>query len=159
MKKEIRRREFLSGCFKAGAACFLVAGSGDLLAMETYQDKKPNPKDFEYCGFKCPATCTLKKATLENNTEMKKKAYAEFRLKEKYNLEFDPDKVFCYGCKVKDKPLGPPVTNCKVRQCVIDKKLECCIECNDLAKCDKELWKEFPDFRKNVIELQKKYKS
>lgn len=43
---------------------------------------------------------------IENNTELKKKAYEEFKMKEKYNIEFDQDKVFCYGCNPKGKPLS-----------------------------------------------------
>jgi len=42
---------------------------------------------------------------------------------------------------------------------VIDKDLECCIECDGLAKCDKELWTNFPKFRDVVIGMQKKYKA
>jgi len=159
MKKEINRRNFVSGCFKAGAACFLISGSDNLLASNAFQDKKPDPKNLEYCGYKCPADCTLRKATLENNLELKKKAYNEFNYKEKYKIAFDAETVFCYGCKVDGKPLGLPVKNCTVRQCVIDKGLDCCIQCNDLTKCNKELWKNFPKLKEHVIGLQKSYMS
>jgi hypothetical protein len=156
MKTEFKRRDFIVTCFKAGAACCAVAYCPALAA----QDAKPDPKYLEYCGYKCPADCSLKKGTLENNLELKKKAYAEFRFKEKFGIDFDPDKVFCYGCKsAGDKPLGMTVKACTVRKCVMDKKLEACIQCDGLAKCDKELWTKFPKFRDTVIGMQKKYKA
>jgi hypothetical protein len=161
MKTEFKRRDFITTCFKAGVTCCAlqcgVVLTGQDPAKE--QDLKPDPKNLEYCGYKCPPDCTLKKGTLENNIDMKKKAYTEFKFKEKYGIEFDADKVFCYGCKIKDKPLSMPVNACTVRKCVIEKGYECCIQCEGLAKCDKELWTNFPRFRETVIAMQKKYQA
>jgi len=159
MKQEIKRREFLSGCLKAGAACAVLSAGGNLLAMTTSPDEKPDPKKLEYCGYKCPDDCPLKKGTLENNIELKKKAYAEFGMKEKYKIDFDADKIFCYGCKSPGKPLGPAVKECTVRKCVISKGFDCCIECNTLALCDKQLWKDFPKLRDHVLGLQAKFRA
>ncbi len=162
MKKEIDRRNFVAACLKAGAACCTIAYCPAMNAMDPVnnQDKKPDPKKLEFCGYTCPADCTLKKGTMENNTELKKKAYAEFKFKEKYGIDFDPDKVFCYGCKsAGSKPASMPVKACTVRKCVIEKGYECCIQCESLAKCDKELWSNLPKFRDAVIEMQKKYRS
>lgn len=156
MKTEFKRRDFISTCFKAGAACCAVAYCPSLTA----QDVKPDPKKLEYCGYKCPDDCTLRKATLANNTELKKKAYEEFKFKEKFNVDFDPEKVFCYGCKsAGNKPVSIPVNACTVRKCVLEKKFDACIQCKDLSKCDKELWTRFPRFRDQVIEMQKKLKA
>lgn len=161
MKNQFGRRSFVATCFKAGAACVVLSGSDNLLAMSVLQnqDTKPDPKNLEYCGFKCPPTCNLKKATLENNVELKRKAYAEFKFKEKYNVDFDEKKVFCYGCKISDKPLSINVKACTVRQCVINKGFDSCIQCDNLVKCDKQLWTEFPKFKESVIGLQKKYRA
>lgn len=162
MKNEFKRRDFISTCLKAGAACCAVAYCPVIAAQDhaKKQDVKIDPKDFEYCGYKCPADCPLKKGTLENNIELKKKGYEGFKFKEKYGIEFDPEKVFCYGCKVKEgTPLGLPVKSCAVRTCAIDKGYESCIQCDGLAKCDKELWTNFPKFKETVIEMQKKYKA
>jgi hypothetical protein len=161
MKTELKRRDFISTCFKAGVTCCALSYGTKLAGMNTSinQDVKPDPKNLEYCGYKCPPDCPLKKGTLENNIELKKQAYSDFKFKEKYNIDFDPEKVFCHGCKIKDKPLSLPVKSCTVRKCVIDKGYDACIQCNELAGCDKELWKNFPKFKEAVVEMQKKYKA
>jgi hypothetical protein len=161
MKKEFKRRDFISCCFKVGVTCCALSYGTALAAQDPAkkQDTKPDPKNFEYCGYKCPPECPLKKGTLENNIDIKKKAYSDFKFKEKYGIEFDAEKVFCYGCKVKDKPLSMPVNACTVCKCAIDKGYECCIQCDGLANCDKELWTTFPKFRETVIGMQKKYKT
>lgn len=160
MKTEIKRRDFVTKCFKAGVTgCALLYGNSILTQDPVTQVKKADLKNLTYCGFKCTAECTLYKATIENNTELKKKAYEEFKMKEKYNIEFDQENVFCYGCKPKDKPLSINVSACTVRKCVTEKGYECCIECNGLSSCDKELWKSFPQFKEKVIDMQKRYRS
>jgi hypothetical protein len=161
MKTEFKRRDFVTTCFKAGVGCCAFAYGAKLSGQSTgfNQDEKPDPKKLEYCGFKCPVGCPLKKGTSENNVELKKKGYETFNLKEKFGIEFDPDKVFCYGCKAKDKPVSLITGSCTVRSCVTEKGYECCIECDGLATCDKELWTKFPDFKKAVIDMQKKYKT
>jgi len=161
MKTDFKRRDFIATCFKAGLTCCALSCGASLAGQDPAkgQDAKPDPKNLEYCGYKCPGDCSLKKGTLENNVELKKKAYADFKFREKYGIEFDPDKVFCYGCKTEDKPLSMPVNACTVRKCVIEKGYECCIQCEQLPKCDKELWTNFPKHKDNVIEMQRRYKT
>jgi len=161
MKTELKRRDFVTRCFKAGVAgCALFYGSS-LLAQDPVKQqlKKSDLKNFTYCGFKCTTQCTLYKATIENSNELKKKAYEEFKWKEKFNLNFDPDKVFCFGCKPKDRPLSINVNVCTARKCAIEKGFDCCIECKGLTACDKELWKNFPQFKENVIKMQNNYQA
>ena len=159
MRTEFKRREFLAACVQAGVACCALSLGPGAFAQDPVSDqkKKPDPTTLEYCGYKCPADCPLKKGTAEKNTELLKKGYTEFKLKEKYDIEFDPEKVFCYGCKTKDKPLSITVKSCTVRKCVIEKGYECCIQCSGLATCEKELWSTFPTFKEHVIALQKEY--
>jgi hypothetical protein len=159
MKTELKRRDFVTKCFKAGVTCCALVYGNSLLAQDPVkpQLKKADLKSLTYCGFKCTTQCTLYRATLENNVELKKKAYEEFKMKEKYNVDFDQDKIFCYGCKPNDKPLSINVNLCEVRKCAIGKRYDCCIECSGLAACDKELWKSFPQFKEKVIEMQKNY--
>jgi hypothetical protein len=161
MKRNLKRRDFINTCFKAGITCCALTYGTKLQGHDTIvrQEVKPDPKSLNYCGYKCSQECILLKATTENNAELKKKAYDVFKFKEKYGLEFDPEKVFCYGCKLKDKPVSIPVKSCTVRSCVIEKGYDCCIQCNDLITCDKELWTSFPKFKETVIEMQKKYRT
>ena len=146
MKPSIDRRDFLKSCsqFSGGCALFLLCQKGiaQEAAEETEQkDKKiPNPKELTYCGFKCNMECNLYKATKENDTELKKKVYKEWKWKEQHDIEFDPDKVFCYGCKEEEKPKNLILQKCTVRPCAMGKKLDSCIQCSGLKDCDKELW-------------------
>lgn len=156
MKTNLKRREFLSSSFKVGIATCGLMLSGKLNAF-TLPDEKPDLKKLNYCGYQCPADCKVKQATIENNVELKKEAYKLWRIKEKYNTEFDAETMYCWGCKTEDKPLGIITGNCTVRSCAISKKYDCCLECKELAKCDKEIWKTFPKFRESMLELQKKH--
>jgi hypothetical protein len=161
MKNQLKRREFILKTCQAGmAGCALLYGSpliaaGNLNAGSG--DEKPDPKKLNYCGYICPPECKMKKATLENNTELKKEAYKEWRVEEKYGIAFDPEVIVCYGCKVEDEKVGLLVKKCSVRNCAIEKGYDCCIQCDQLTACDKELWKNFPDFHKMVIEMQKNF--
>ncbi len=158
MKTEIRRREFVGKFLKAGAAGCALLYSNQLFANDTQQQvQKPDIKSLTFCGFKCSNQCTLYRATLEDNPELRKKAYEEFKFKEKFNVDYDQAKIFCWGCKPKDKPLSINVSACTVRKCTIEKGYDCCIECDGLKACDKELWKNFPQSKLKVLEAQKIY--
>jgi len=161
MKTPLKRRDFIMKSAKAGiAGCALLYGArlygADKLNFLN-SDGKPDPKKLNYCGYTCQPDCRMKKATVENDTELKKQAYKDWRIEEKYGIAFDPAKVFCYGCKVSDDQVGLVVEKCSVRNCAIEKGFDCCIQCSQLSACDKEIWKTFPDFHKMMIDLQKKY--
>ncbi len=160
MKTNQSRREFLTKSSRIGLVCGALACCPKMFSFGSmFQEGEiPDPKKLNYCGYTCPADCPMKKATLENNVELKKEAYRNWQIEEKYGIAFDPDKIFCYGCKTDKESLGVVVEKCTVRSCAIAKGYDCCIECNDLAACDKEIWKTFPDFHNAVIEMQKKYK-
>jgi|WetSurMetagenome_2_1015567.scaffolds.fasta_scaffold22119_1 hypothetical protein len=158
MKNQLKRREFLlKGCIAGAATCAMLYGN-KLYGMQAMlkSDEIPDPKKLEYCGYVCPENCKMKQATIANSPEAKKEAYDQFKLTDK-GIVFDPDKIFCYGCKT-DKPIPELLQICTVRKCVLDKGMECCIECDQLQACDKELWKKYPDFYQAVISMQKKYR-
>ena len=163
MPKQIRRREFLIKGSCAGIACCALLMSakassfGKLLTIA--EDEPIDPKRLNYCGYTCPSDCKFLIASVKNDPELKKEAYTIWKIKEKYNIDFDPETIFCYGCKNTEKPEGVVLKNCTVRKCALSKGLNCCIECSELSGCTKELWSQFPDFRQYVIELQKKYQS
>ena len=95
---------------------------------------------------------------MKNDVELKKKAYEEWQIKEHYNIDFDPEKIFCFGCKNEEKPAGVVLTNCTVRSCAIEKEYDSCIQCDELTSCQKDLWTRFPEFHKSVIKMQEVYK-
>ena len=160
MKKTTSRREFLNKGTQLFLACGAIGMCPNLNAMSSFtgNDDVPDPKKLEYCGYSCPPDCPLYIATLENDTEKKKETYKDWKIKEKYNIEFDPEQMFCYKCKSEGKPAGVVVQNGPVRKCVIEKEHECCIECDELTECKKELWQTYPDFHKAIIDMQKKYR-
>jgi hypothetical protein len=161
MKQSIKRRDFLIKGSQAGiACCALLLGARGLAfgnGRQYLSDEPIDLKKLNYCGYKCPTDCKFLEASLKNDMELKKQVYQNWKIKEKYNIDFDTEKIFCFGCKNAEKPVGVVLKNCAVRQCAISKGIESCVECKELVECKKELWDQFPDFKKQVIEMQKKY--
>jgi len=157
MKDQFNRRKFVTTGAIAGCALFI---SGRLSAIDRFshlQNEIPDPKKLNFCGYTCPKECPFLEASVKNDTELKRKAYETWQIKERYNVDFDAEKTFCFGCKNSEKPAGVVMLNCTVRSCAIEKKLDSCIECKVLNECDKDLWRRFPDFKKMVIEMQATY--
>jgi hypothetical protein len=145
------RRRFLNHCLQfGGACCALMAWNRNLPAQESPEKKQvqaQKPIDFSklsYCGIPCVQVCELYKATLENDVKMKKVLYERQEMKKKFGLEFDPEKVFCYTCKPGDKPKKVGMDSCVIRICAMANGMESCVQCQNLAACDKEYWKKWP---------------
>jgi hypothetical protein len=138
-----------------------MAGSkvSELQSMTMADEEKPDPKKLNYCGYQCPDDCKFLQGTLENDTGLKKQAYKSWQIKKRFGVKFSAEDIYCYGCKAKGKPEGVVLVHCTVRSCAVSKSLECCIECGELAGCNKDLWERFPDFKKTVLEMQKQYNS
>ncbi len=158
MEKSINRRDF----FKAGFGCcaLLMASrlpGADLISKFDDPQKPIDPKTLCYCGYTCPEDCKFLNGTLNNDEEMKKEAYKTWKLKERFGVEYDSDKMICYGCKAEGKPEGFVVSQCTVRPCAMEKGYDACIQCKELATCDNELWTRFPKFHEHVIGMRKQY--
>jgi hypothetical protein len=121
-------------------------------------DEPIDPKKRDYCGYICPQDCTFLRGTLEDNVELKREAWKKWKIEERFSLVFNEEQAICYGCKELDKPEGIVLQRCDVRACARDKQLDCCIECNELTTCDRELWRRFPKFKQQVIEMQENYR-
>jgi len=172
--KKIDRRTFLSTGVSAGVAvcgvCFCsrmaALAEDDTTAATAATDTTAatatpqplDPKALTFCGYSCPPDCKMLQGTLEDDDALKREAYELWKLEERFGIEFDPQKVICYGCKTLDKPEGEVVARCDVRACTREKKLECCIECDELKACAKDLWQRFPDFKQQVIAMQQQYR-
>lgn len=154
------RREFLRLGTLAGVACTFacLCPIARLHAAESGSTPLPDPKKLNYCGYTCPPDCPMKLAGESGDIEAKRKAFEMWHIKERYGLEFDPEKVFCHGCKTTEKELGVAVGNCPVRPCTIERGHNSCVECDELANCDKALWKLFPGFHKSMLQMQAQLK-
>jgi hypothetical protein len=158
MENQINRRRFISAGTVAGCALLI---SGKLSALSSFshlQNEIPDPKKINYCGYSCPKDCKFLEASIKNDPVLKKEAYEIWEMKERFGVtEFDADKIYCFGCKTEDKPVGIRLQKCDVRNCAIDKKLDSCIECKELSTCKKDLWEKFPDFKNAIIKMQNAY--
>src|SRR4030043_266961 len=95
MKTNRSRREFLAKSSRIGLICGALACLPKILPFGSLmrEDEIPDPKKLNYCGHTCPPDCLMKKATLENNAELKKEAYKNWRIESKYGIAFDPEKI------------------------------------------------------------------
>ena len=154
------RRVFLSTTAKTGLSlCGLCLCSPIAAWAGEAEDDEIELEGRCFCGYRCPDDCTFKRATLTGDVELKKQAWKEWKIEERFGLEFDEAQAICHGCKAMDKPTGVVLARCTVRECAIEKGKECCIDCDELTDCDKDLWRRFPAFKKQVIEAQSKYRS
>ena len=168
MIKTQNRREFLVRCTRAGGACCALLAWGrptpaqEAVGGKTGSAKPLDLKALSYCGIPnayCESQCELFKATRDNDAKLKKTVYDQWEMKKKFGVDFDPDKIFCYGCKPGDKPLKVGMAECPVRACPMANGLESCVQCLDLAACDKAFWKEWPNAFQAAKTLQARYKA
>jgi len=157
---ELDRRNFI----RTGVTfCGLCACSGlPALAGSDEGERAVEPIDpakLNYCGYTCPPDCKFLTGTLEANDELKREAFKLWKLEERFGIEFDPSTAICYGCKNLDKPEGEVLSRCTVRSCAQEKKHASCIQCDELAACDKDLWRRFPGFKAQVVDMQKQYRA
>jgi hypothetical protein len=151
----IDRRTFIS---TGAAVCGLCVCSQFPLAAFA-GGEEIDPKELNFCGYTCPKDCKFLQGTLKNDVDLKREAWKAWKIKERFDLAFDAEQAICYTCKELDKPEGVVLKRCDVRACARDKELECCIECDELIDCDKDLWRRFPTFKQQVVEMQEKYRA
>lgn len=146
------RRKFIKGVLGISGGLFAFSR---LNAWNPYQQvtQKPDIESMSFCCLKCGPQCPIFNATA-NNDLTAKKTIAENWSKQLGNTITVED-VFCYGCKEEGKPLNKMLLKCTVRKCVKEKGLKSCSLCSDLEKCDKDLWKNWPTLKPNVLKIQK----
>lgn len=164
MEAKQSRRRFLRQCAQLGGACCAVLALGrGLPAMagpEENGERKQRPIDFSklsYCGLPCVQACELYKATLENDAQVKKALYDKWGWQKKFGIAYDPEKVFCHTCKPGDKPMKVGMAECAVRICAMANGMEACVQCGNLAACDKEYWKKWPELHEFNKKNQARY--
>ncbi len=164
MPLPLPRREFLRRLGQLGAACAgcalavrLSAETAPAAAAAPTAPKLPDLKDRAYCGLVCGDWCELWRATKSGDPAAKRVVYEKWKWKEKFGVEFDPAQVFCHGCKAPGQPANVAQARCTVLKCSVQRGFDSCLQCQRLAACDKDLWKDYPDFRSKMIELQQGY--
>lgn len=152
----IDRRTFLAASAKTGIG---LCGLCGCFARFAFADEKVpiDPRKLNYCGYICPEDCKFLRGTLDKDEELKQIAWAVWKIEERYGIPYKRKLAFCYGCKTADKPEGVVVSNCGVRACARERKLDSCIQCSELETCDQDLWRRFPTFKKQMIEIRKDY--
>jgi hypothetical protein len=168
MESTENRRCFLKHCVLLGGACSALLASEMILSAQegapaqSGQAKKPiDLKSLAYCGIPnafCEQKCELYKATRDHDDKLKKTVYEQWEMKKKFGIEFDPDKIFCHTCKPGNKPLKIGMAECPVRTCPMKNGMESCVQCLNLASCDKAFWKEWPIAYDAARTLQARYK-
>lgn len=155
----IDRRAFVSTSARVGASvCGLCMCSRLPVFAGAGEDERIDLTRLDFCGYQCPSDCVFLQATLTDDDGLKRRAWKTWEIEARFGLEFDPEQAFCYGCKAFGKPRGLVQTRCTVRRCAIDRGLESCVDCDDLADCDRELWRRFPEFKQQVVEMQRRYR-
>jgi hypothetical protein len=164
MESEHDRRRFLKSCAQFGFTCFPLLLWNKRVLAKTGIDgqEKKDVKSIDlrlrsYCGIACGDECELFKATKENDIDLKKKIYEKWNWKAQFKIEFDPAKVFCYGCKPENNIFKIGIDNCEVRKCAVENKMESCIQCNHLSSCEMKFWKNWGELYQHAKEIQKQY--
>jgi len=152
-------REDRLGLLRSSGLESVSTGRNGPPGKEGPENKPIDLKTLAYCGIPCLQACELNKATLENDGPMKKLVYEKWEWKKKFGVEFDPDKVFCYTCKPGDKPMKVGMGTCEVRNCALANGVESCVQCANLAACDKEFWKTWAPLYADVKKMQARYRT
>jgi hypothetical protein len=160
MKNQHNRRTFVRTGTIACCSLLLTRNFPVCASSSIRENDTPDPLKMNYCGYTCPEDCKFLVASIKNDPVLKKEAYDIWEMKDRFGVEtFEADKIFCFGCKNIEKPVGIRLQKCDVRACAIEKKLDACIECDELSSCEKDLFKKFPDFHQSVIKLQAVYEA
>ena len=92
-------------------------------------------KIVSYCGIICQG-CPIYWATKEKNKKIKEKMRVEIaRLgSEHYGTEFKPEDITdCDGCRQEGGRLLGLCSDCPMRKCALEKRLENCAHCPEFA--------------------------
>jgi hypothetical protein len=80
----------LAGC------SLLVCSKVNAVSLLSHVDEGGviDPGKLMYCGYVCPEDCKFLKGSLENDVALKKEAYDLWKIKERFNVEFDEEKIY-----------------------------------------------------------------
>ena len=100
----IQRRDFIKKSCMIGVGCCALLASAKTNALNSFfpADKDLDPIKLNYCGYTCPEGCEFRKASVDNDVELKKEAFKAWKIEERFGIKFEADKIYCYGCKNPD---------------------------------------------------------
>ena len=99
---------------------------------QTYNEiEKQEENTLTMCGY----CCALCKAFAPNIHRKDERAQLSMMWKKYYDLAYEPDAIYCEGCRCKKPEAKRIDMNCPVRKCVMEKKLEHCGAC-EAYPCD-----------------------
>ncbi len=87
-----------------------------------------------FCGLDCE-NCEARKATIENNKELRVKVAKEWS--DLNGVEITPEMINCLGCRASGVKTPFCDHLCPIRQCALKKKVNTCGNCEELDKCGK----------------------
>ncbi len=134
MTTNLTRRTFIETGTWAGACLALCPLR--LAGGETDGQARAEPPAFDERVGYCCAECTKEKCPwLGDDPEFKKKKAAE--LSQRLGREIKPEQITCSRCRVGDAQASQAIKGCRIRQCVIEKKLLTCAHCRELKACER----------------------
>ena len=89
-------------------------------------------KKISYCGLVC-SDCPAYIATQENDDQ--KRTETSVLWSKEFNADIPPEAINCDGCRSTGR-LFQHCTECPIRLCAIERKVETCAHCKDFA-CEK----------------------
>jgi len=132
MEKTSSRRDFIETGAVAGGWLLLRP----LPAPGATRQTQPTPERYvfdERMSY-CCAECTPEKCKwLGNDMEFKTKKASE--LSKKLGRTLRPEEMTCSRCRVPEDEASDGIRGCRIRQCVVDKKLLSCAHCRELPVC------------------------
>ncbi len=116
---------------------------------------------ISFCGLDCSG-CTVYLISRETNPSRKNEMISEIirEIKKHYNVDYKFEDVNgCDGCKTSKGILFSGCSNCKIRNCAMQKEIEKCACCEDYAcgdllemfKADHSAKERLEIIRSNII--------
>jgi len=99
------------------------------------------------CGLIC-SECATYIATFKDDNEFREKTAK--RMREQYKISMNSEDINCQGCMAPGPHIGYCAV-CKIRDCIVEKKLENCAYCDDYP-CDvvEKFHKMAPKAKENI---------
>jgi len=107
-----------------------------------------------YCGINC-AECPAYIATQKNDDEARKKVAEEWQ--KMFNPNIKTEDINCDSCTSQTSRHFSYCSECKIRKCGMEKKVENCAYCQEYA-CDKlnEFFKMVPNAQTTLDKIRTK---